>query len=76
MCDSTDRCDLSDHLTWQMSLTIDHNDISTHATAILGETFVRTVESSVNSIMNNMEAIRGNQESCECTPFTALKSTP
>lgn len=67
MRDPADRYDLPDHLTWQMNLAIDQRGISQHATGILGETFIATVDDSGNAIMNGMEAIRGTQETCEYT---------
>ena len=71
MRDPTDQYDLPDHLTWQMNLAIDHNEISRHATGIMGETIVPTVDANGKAIMNGMEAIRGTQESCEyCSEFS------
>lgn len=40
--DPTDRFDIPDHVTWQMNLAIDHNDLSVGTTGILGETLVPT----------------------------------
>lgn len=63
--DPTDRFDIPDHITWQMNLAIDHNDVSLDATGILGETLVRTLDGSGNLIMQGMESICGSQEDCE-----------
>lgn len=67
MRDPTDMYDLPDHLTWQMNLAIERNDIGRHATGVLGETSVPTVDGSGKPIMKGMEAIRGTHESCEST---------
>ena len=48
-----------------MNLAIEHQNMSPHATGILGETLVPTVDESGNFIMQGMEAIRGKQEDCE-----------
>lgn len=65
MRDPNDQFDLPDHLTWQMTLAIDHIDLSLDATGILGETLVPTVNNDGASIMQGMDAIRGTQEDCE-----------
>ena len=66
MRDPTDQFDLPDHLTWQMNMAIDHNDLSFDASGILGETLVPTVDDNGVRIMHGMNAIRGSQEDCEC----------
>lgn len=65
MRDPTDHFDLPDHITWQMNMGVDHNDVSRAARGILGETFVPTLDANGNQIMSGMEAIRGQQEDCE-----------
>lgn len=67
MRDPTDQYDLPDHLTWQMNLAVDHNHINRHATGILGETMIPTVDARGNAITNGMDAIRGTDETCEYT---------
>ncbi|CAM9631382.1 unnamed protein product [Ectocarpus fasciculatus] len=62
MRDPTDQYDLPDHLTWQMNMAVDHNQMSRDAKGILGETFVPTLDADGNPIMTGMEAIRGEQE--------------
>ncbi|CAM9269926.1 unnamed protein product [Ectocarpus sp. 8 AP-2014] len=53
---------LPDHLTWQMNLAVDHNDVSLTAKGVLGETMVPTRMASGEHIMHGMEAIRGTQK--------------
>lgn len=65
MRDPTDQFDLPDHLTWQMNMAINHNDVSHDATGVLGETMVPTRDENGNKIMSGMAAIRGSQEDCE-----------
>lgn len=65
MRDPTDTVDLPDHVTWQMNMGIDHNEVSRAARGILGETFVPTKDSNGDRIMAGMGAIRGKQEDCE-----------
>lgn len=72
MRDPTDLVDLPDHLTWQMNMGIDHNQVSHAATGILGETFVPTTDDNGERIMSGMESIRGKQEDCE---FQILQRT-
>ena len=67
MRDPTDQFDLPDHLTWQMNMAIDHNDISRDAQGILGETFVPTLDNDGNKIMHGMESIRGTEADCKLT---------
>ena len=67
MRDPTDKFDLPDHLTWQMNMAIDHNDISRDAQGILGETFVPTLDNDGNKIMHGMESIRGTEADCKLT---------
>eukprot|EP00903_Cladosiphon_okamuranus_P018942 g17420.t1 len=63
MRDPTDRFDLPDHLTWQMSLAIEHNDLDMGvARGILGETLVPTVDENGRPIMQGMDSIRGSEE--------------
>lgn len=76
MRDPTDRYELPAHLTWQMNIAIDQNDISRKASGILGETFVPTVDASGKAIMKGMEAIRGTQESCEYFPRSFTNVDP
>ncbi len=67
MRDPTDRFDLPEHLTWQMNIAVDHNDISMDAKGILGETLVPTIDEDGNRIMSGMASIRGSQADCEWT---------
>lgn len=67
MRDPTDQFDLPDHLTWQMNMGVEHNNLSPTASGILGETFVPTRNAAGKPIMSGMEAIRGQQEDCELT---------
>ncbi|CAM9500523.1 unnamed protein product [Ectocarpus sp. 8 AP-2014] len=60
--DPTGRFDLPDHITWQMNMGIDHNDVSYSATGILGETSTPTKDAYGQDIMSGMEAIRGSEE--------------
>lgn len=80
MRDPTDRFDLPDHLTWQMNLAINHNDVSHDATGVLGETMVPTRDGDGNRIMTGMASIRGSQEDCECRhcthTYTVHRVTP
>lgn len=76
MRDPTDTYDLPDHLTWQMNLAVEHHNLSGHATGVLGETFIPTVDSSGNAIMRGMEAIRGTHESCEYAPLKHPDRSP
>lgn len=69
MRDPTDQVDLPDHVTWQMNMGIDHNDVSRAARGILGETFVPTLDANGDRIMSGMESIRGSQEDCELPGF-------
>ncbi|CAM9909083.1 unnamed protein product, partial [Ectocarpus sp. 6 AP-2014] len=62
MRDPTDKYDLPDHLTWQMNMAVDHNEVSRSAKGILGETFIPTRDVNGKQIMAGMEAIRGQQE--------------
>ncbi|CAM9873433.1 unnamed protein product [Ectocarpus sp. 4 AP-2014] len=62
MRDPTDQFDLPDHLTWQMNMGVDRNDVSRQATGILGQTFVPTLDAAGKEIMSGMESIRGQQE--------------
>ncbi|CAM9766511.1 unnamed protein product [Scytosiphon promiscuus] len=62
MRDPTDQYDLPDHLTWQMNMAIDHNEVSRDASGVLGETFSPTRDAEGKPIMTGMEAIRGKQE--------------
>ncbi|CAM9227573.1 unnamed protein product [Ectocarpus sp. 13 AM-2016] len=62
MRDPTDRFDLPDHLTWQMNMAIDHDDVSNAAKGILGQTFVPTRDADGKPIMTGLEAIRGTEE--------------
>ncbi|CAM9891405.1 unnamed protein product [Ectocarpus fasciculatus] len=62
MRDPTDQFDLPDHLTWQMNMAVDHNEVSHAAKGILGETFVPTRDASGKPIMTGMDAIRGTEE--------------
>ncbi|CAM9300355.1 unnamed protein product [Ectocarpus fasciculatus] len=62
MRDPTDQFDLPDHLTWQMNMAVDHNDVSRAAKGVLGETFVSTRDASGRPIMAGIEAIRGKEE--------------
>ncbi|CAM9590520.1 unnamed protein product [Ectocarpus fasciculatus] len=62
MRDPTDQFDLPDHLTWQMNMAVDHNEVSQAAKGILGETFVPTRDASGKPIMTGMDAIRGTEE--------------
>ena len=67
MRDPTDQFDLPDHLTWQMNLAIEHDNVSLDAQGILGETLVPIVDESGKPVMQGMGAIRGKQEEdCEC----------
>lgn len=61
----TDQYDLPDHLTWQMNVAIDQNDVSLEAKGVLGETIVPRRDAAGNRIMAGMEAIRGEQEECK-----------
>lgn len=63
--DPTDQFDLPDHLSWQMNMAIDRSNIHLDATGILGETLVPTIDDNGASIMQGMDAIRGQQEDCE-----------
>lgn len=45
MRDPTDHFDLPDHLTWQMNMGLEHNNLDRAATGVLGETFEPTVDS-------------------------------
>lgn len=63
--DPTGQFDLPDHLAWQMNLAIEHSDLGVHATGVLGETQVPTLDANGTPIMHGMEAIRGAQEDCE-----------
>lgn len=65
--DPTDQFDLPDHLTWQMNMAIDHNEVSREAEGVLGETFVPTRDANGYPIMRGMESIRGSEEDCEFT---------
>lgn len=65
MRDPTDRFDLPDHLTWQMNLGLERNDVSTDATGVLGETLVPSIDEEGHEIMSGMESIRGSQEDCK-----------
>eukprot|EP00752_Nemacystus_decipiens_P011750 g10427.t1 len=62
MRDPTDQYDLPEHLTWQMNMAVDSNEVSHNARGILGETFVPTRDVDGMPIMTGMEAIRGTQE--------------
>ncbi|CAM9379885.1 unnamed protein product [Ectocarpus fasciculatus] len=62
MRDPTDEFDLPDHLTWQMNMAVDHNEVSRDAKGILGETFIPTRDANGKPIMAGMAAIRGQQE--------------
>ncbi|CAN0121343.1 unnamed protein product [Scytosiphon promiscuus] len=62
MRDPTNQHDLPDHLTWQMNVAVDRDEISRRAKGILGETIVPTRDASGNPIMTGMKAIRGEQE--------------
>ncbi|CAN0348830.1 unnamed protein product [Ectocarpus sp. 6 AP-2014] len=65
--DPTDRFDLPDHITWQMNMGIDHNEVSYSATGILGETSTPTKDANGEDIMTGMEAIRGSEEDYRVT---------
>eukprot|EP00752_Nemacystus_decipiens_P018442 g16533.t1 len=62
MRDPTDQFDLPEHLTWQMNLAIEHDNVSLQAKGILGETLVPTEDEFGRPIMHGMEAIRGKEE--------------
>ncbi|CAB1101779.1 unnamed protein product [Ectocarpus sp. CCAP 1310/34] len=53
---------LPDHVTWQMNLAVDHNDVSLSAKGVLGETLIPTRAASGEYVMHGMEAIRGTEE--------------
>lgn len=65
MRDPTDQVDLPDHVTWQMNVGMDHNNVRHSAKGILGETFVPTQDANGDRIMLGMDAIRGKQEDCK-----------
>ncbi|CAN0044628.1 unnamed protein product [Ectocarpus fasciculatus] len=65
--DPTDRFDLPDHVTWQMNMGIDHNEVSYSATGILGETSTPTTDANGEDIMTGMESIRGSEEDYRVT---------
>eukprot|EP00903_Cladosiphon_okamuranus_P012010 g11277.t1 len=62
MRDPTDQYDLPDHLTWQMNMAVDHNEMSRDAKGILGETLVPTRDADGKPIMVGAKAIRGQEE--------------
>lgn len=65
MRDPTDQYDLPDHLTWQMNVAVNQNDVGLEATGVLGETIKPRRDAAGNKIMKGMEAIRGEQEDCK-----------
>eukprot|EP00903_Cladosiphon_okamuranus_P020891 g19184.t1 len=62
MRDPTDQYDLPDHLTWQMNVAVNQNDVSLQATGVLGETIKLRRDAAGKKIMTGMEAIGGEQE--------------
>lgn len=48
-----------------MNLGVEHNDLSSTATGVLGETLVPTLDADGHKIMYGKEAIRGSEDDCE-----------
>lgn len=63
--DPTDSFDLPDHVTWQMNVAINQNDVSLKANGVLGQTIVARLDADGAPIMEGMEAIRGVEQECE-----------
>lgn len=64
--DPTNRFDIPEHLTWQMNLAIDQNEIDASVSSgVLGETLIPTLDNKGKPIMHGMGSIRGSEDDCE-----------
>ena len=59
-----------------MNVAIDRTHVSQNARGILGETLLPTLDANGNMIMHGMDAIRGEQEDCECSGMRVRRLSP